>query len=147
MGSAPEPPRGGATRVSTRVRYPETDRMGVAYHGHYLVWFELGRTELLRGLGNTYADLEQRRGIHFPVVEVGARYYNPARYDDVIHVDTRLVRLGGVRMRFDYGVLRESDGRRLAGGFTVHAAVGRDGRPVRLPEDLRRKLETVLDRG
>jgi acyl-CoA thioester hydrolase len=141
MAGAPEAGGQGALRVSTRVRYPETDRMGVAYHAHYLVWFELGRTELMRELDLTYHEIEERSGIRFPVVEVGARYYNPARYDERIHVTTRLVAVGGARVRFEYRVTREADGVRLAEGFSEHASVDRSGRPVRLPAELRRKLE------
>jgi acyl-CoA thioester hydrolase len=127
--------------VRTRVRYPETDRMGVACHGHYLAWFELGRTELMRGIGMTYLDLEERRGVHFPVVEVHARYREPARYDDRVEVSTRVAEIRGARVRFEYALIRVADGRQLASGYSVHAAVDRAGRPMRLPADLKRQLE------
>lgn len=128
------------SRTTTRVRYPETDRMGVAHHTHYLVWFELGRTELMRARGCAYGALEDDRGVFFPVVEAGAKYLAPARYDDVVEIRTRLAEAGGVRVRFEYDLTRAGDGALLARGFTVHASVGRDGRPIRLPEDLRRRL-------
>ena len=117
--------------------------MGVAYHGHYLVWFELGRTELMRRLGATYGTLEEQRGIAFPVIQVGARYHAPARYDETVHVDTRVVQVGGARVRFEYTVTR--DGTCLATGFSEHASVDRRGRPVRMPADLQRRLTETME--
>ena len=130
------------------MRYAETDQMGVAYHGHYLAWYEIGRTELMRELGCAYGELEKRDGIFFPVVEVGSRYLVPARYDDVLRVRTRLVRVGGARVRFEYELIRDDDGRLLATGFTEHASVGAHGRPVRLPAPVREMLHSgqVADR-
>jgi acyl-CoA thioester hydrolase len=129
--------REGST--TTRVRYPETDRMGVAHHTHFFTWFELGRTELMRELGCTYGELEDRDGVFFPVVRAGADYRASARYDEVVSIATRLVRAGGVRVRFTYVVTRD-DGTVLATGHTEHASVDRNGRPQRLPEGLRRRL-------
>jgi acyl-CoA thioester hydrolase len=114
--------------------------MRVVYHTHYLVWFEIGRTELMRELGCAYGALEEQDGIFFPVREVGARYLSPARYDEVLEVHTSLESMGGASMRFEYRVLRRDGGRLLASGFTEHAAVGPAGRPVRLPVELRRRL-------
>ena len=127
-------------RTSTRVRYPETDRMGVAHHTHYFVWFELGRTELMRACGCTYGELEDRDGVFFPVVSAGAEYRSSARYDETVEIETRLVAAEGVRVRFEYVLTRPGEDRVLATGFTVHAACGRDGRPVRLPASLRALL-------
>jgi len=127
-------------RTSTRVRYPETDRMGVAHHSHFLVWFELGRTELMRASGCSYRDLEDREGIFFPVVEVQARYRAPARYDDVLDITTRMVLASGVRVRFEYTVVRAEDGSPVATGFTEHASVGRSGKPIRLPASVLARL-------
>lgn len=128
------------SRTTTRVRYPETDRMGVAHHAHYLVWFELGRTELMREAGCAYGALEDVDGVFFPVIEAGAEYVAPARYDEVIDVETRLTRAGGVRVRFDYVLRNAEDSHVLARGFTVHASCGRDGKPCRLPDSLRLRL-------
>jgi acyl-CoA thioester hydrolase len=136
MGT-PEP-----SRVTLRVRYPEADRMGVAYHAHYLVWFELGRTELMREAGCPYGEVEDEQGIFFPVLEVGARYRRPARYDDRLVVVTTLSSVSGVRVRFDYVIEREGDGSILATGFTEHAAVSREGRPLRMPAALLARLAT-----
>ena len=132
-------------RTTTRVRYPETDRMGVAHHAHYFVWFELGRTELMRQAGCAYGALEDDDGVFFPVVAAGAEYLAPARYDEVIEIETSLTRAEGVRVRFDYVLRRPDDTRVLATGFTVHASCGRDGRPARLPESLRRRLTRAGD--
>jgi acyl-CoA thioester hydrolase len=118
------------------VRYPETDRMGVAHHSHFLVWFELGRTELMRATGCSYRDLEDREGIFFPVVEVQARYRAPARYDDVLDISTRMVLASGARVRFEYTISRADDGSPVATGFTEHASIGRSGRPTRLPDSV-----------
>jgi len=123
-----------------RVRYAETDRMGVAYHAHYFVWFEMARTELMRRAGCAYRELEERDGVFFPVVRAGARYHASARYDDWLEVGARLISLSGVRLRIEYEVVERDGGRLLASGFTEHASVGRDGRPRRMPEDVRRKL-------
>jgi acyl-CoA thioester hydrolase len=118
--------------------------MGVAYHGHYLAWYEMGRTELMRQLGCAYADVERREKIFFPVVEAGSRYLTPARYDDELEVRTRLAHVGGARVRFEYELIRGADQRLLATGFTEHASVGSTGRPVRLPAGLRAKLKSGL---
>jgi acyl-CoA thioester hydrolase len=129
--------RTGSTTV--RVRYAETDQMGVAWHGEYLAWFEVGRTDLLRGCGCTYRELEAQ-GLRLPVIEVQARYLLPALYDDVLEIHTRLTGVGGARVSFDYEVRREGTDGPLATGSTSHAAIDLRGRPRRIPEDLRRRL-------
>lgn len=118
-----------------RVRYGEVDRMGVVYHGHYLAYFEQGRTELLRSLGATYRELEDA-GHLLVVVEAGARYRRPARYDDELTVLTRLAEARAVRLRFEYEVRR--DGTCLATGHTVLACTDESGHPQRLPPALAR---------
>jgi acyl-CoA thioester hydrolase len=114
--------------------------MGVAHHTHFLVWFELGRTELMRRAGVTYRDLE-REGLFFPVVEVGARYLRPARYDEELEVSTLVSSLRRARVGFDYEISRIGEETPLAVGHTVHAAVDRAGRPVRIPQRVRDRLE------
>lgn len=111
---------------------------------HYLAWFEMGRTELMRQAGCAYGALEDDDGVFFPVVSVGADYVLSARYDDVIEIETSLTRAEGVRVRFDYVLRRVGDPRVLAKGFSVHASCGRDGRPTRLPESLRSRLAVFL---
>ena len=117
-----------STRV--RVRYAETDRMGVVYYANYLVWFEVGRTEWLRRTGWSYREMEQD-GVSLPVIEAHCDYRRPARYDDEIEIRTRATRLTPVRVRFDYDVRREDVV--VASGYTVHAALDGAGRPRRLP--------------
>lgn len=126
--------------TTVRVRYAETDQMGVAWHGQYFAWFEVGRTDLLRERGCTYRDLEAD-GLRLPVIDAAAQYLRPARYDDVLEVRTRLARLGGARVEFDYEVRRQGEDAVLATGSTAHAAVDPGGRPRRLPPELRRRLE------
>jgi acyl-CoA thioester hydrolase len=126
--------------VSTvRVRYAETDQMGVAWHGYYLAWFEVGRTDLLRRQGYTYRELEES-GIRLPVIETSIRFLQPARYDDVLAIHTQLAEMTGVRLRFTYEVRREGTEGPLATGGTAHAAVDVTGKPRRLPPVLRNLL-------
>jgi len=115
-----------------RVRYAETDNMGVVYYANYLVWFEVGRTDLLRHAGWSYREMEQE-GFSLPVIEAHCAYSQPARYDDNVEVRTSGALVSPVRLRFDYEVARAVDGVVLAQGHTVHASLGRDGRPCRLP--------------
>ena len=122
-----------------RVRYAETDQMGLAWHGNYLAWFEVGRTDLLRQTGLTYREIEQQ-GLKLPVIAAEARYLRPARYDDELEVDTEVGSLEGARVRFLYRVRRTGEETPLATGATEHALVDGAGRPRRLPEDLRRRL-------
>jgi acyl-CoA thioester hydrolase len=125
---------------SIRVRYAETDQMGVAYHGDYFAWFEVGRTDLLRARGLTYRELEQE-GLRLPVIETHARFLRPAYYDDTLEIRTELQALSGARVAFGYEVHRAGTEGPLATASTSHAAVDLQGRPRRLPEELRRRLE------
>jgi acyl-CoA thioester hydrolase len=124
-----------AARTSTstvRVRYAETDKMGVVYYANYFVWFEVGRTDWLRDIGSNYRAIEAD-GIQLPVIEAHCEYRQGARYDDEIDVRTKAHRLSPVRIQFDYEVVRRADATVLATGHTVHAAIDREGRPTRLP--------------
>ncbi len=122
----------GETRV--RVRYQETDQMGVVYHANYLVWFEVGRVELLRQRGMSYRDVELEEGCGLAVVEATARYKVPARYDDELTIETRVVMARGPVVRFAYRILRVDDGVLLCEGETVHVVVGRDMKRRNLPK-------------
>ena len=117
---------------SLRVRYAETDTMGVVYYANYFVWFEVGRTDLLRRTGWSYKEMEAE-GISLPVIESHCVYRQPARYDDEVDVRTTGSVVSPVRVRFDYEVIRPADGATLVTGFTVHATLDRAGRPCRLP--------------
>ena len=119
--------------VSTvRVRYAETDQMGIVYYANYLVWFEVARTDWLRETGWTYRAME-REGVGLPVIEAHCDYKTSARYDDEIHIETTARLVSPVRIAFDYTVLRPADDLLIASGYTVHASVDHAGRPVRLP--------------
>ncbi len=119
-----------------RVRYAETDKMGVVYYANYFVWFEVGRADLLRSLGWNYRDMEAA-GVSLPVIEAQCEYRRPARYDDEIEVRTEGRMLSPVRMEFTYQVIRREDATLAASGRTVHAAMSPDGKPCRLPEQIR----------
>ena len=119
-----------------RVRYAETDQMGVVYYANYLVWFEVARCEWLRAAGWTYAALEQG-GTVLPVIEAHCDYRVSTHYDDEIHVRTTCTWLSPVRLRFDYEVLTAGADFPAAVGHTIHAAVDLRGRPRRLPENVR----------
>jgi len=115
--------------TSIRVRYKETDQMGVVYHGNYFTWFDIGRTEFFRKLNMDYGKLEEN-GVLLPVVEANCRYITPARYDDEIIINTKLVKLKGVRLEFEYSLLRKKDNELIARGNTIHAFVDRDLKPI-----------------
>ncbi|MGH7446010.1 MAG: acyl-CoA thioesterase [Longimicrobiales bacterium] len=135
MSSAPAE---GVTRL--RVRYGETDQMGFVYHPNYLVWCEIGRTELMRDLGFAYADME-RAGIRLAVAEASLRYARAARYDDAIRVVTRLDGAQSRTITFHYDIFREPSDRaadleRLATAQTKLIAIDENGAPRRLPQEL-----------
>lgn len=132
--------------LEVRVRYAETDQMGVAHHASYLVWFEAGRTEFIRARGRSYAQVEQG-GWLLVVVEACCRYRRPARYDEVLIVRTGLRDLRPATLSFGYQVIRHADGELLAEGYTVHAAVDRTGRPRRIPDDIREQLGSTARLG
>lgn len=122
-----------------RVRYAETDQMGVVYYANYFVWFEIGRTDLLRESGWSYRAMEAE-GYSLPVVEAHCRYRQPARYDDDLEVRTTGALVSPVRVRFDYDLTRGDGQALLASGYTVHASLNPDGRPRRLPDRVRALL-------
>jgi acyl-CoA thioester hydrolase len=119
-----------------RVRYAETDQMGVVYYANYFVWFEVGRTDLLRESGWTYHEMEID-GFALPVIEARCSYRESAKYDDEIEVRTSGAMLSPVRVQFTYEVVRAADAVTLATGTTVHATLDRNGRPCRLPARVR----------
>jgi acyl-CoA thioester hydrolase len=116
-----------------RVRYAETDQMGVVYHANYFVWFEVARTNLLRDAGWTYKEMEAE-GLSLPVIEAHCDYKQPARYDDELEIRTTGELMSPVRVAFSYEIVRPADGQSLATGRTVHATIDRAGRPSRLPD-------------
>ena len=122
----------GETRV--RVRYAETDQMGVVYHANYLVWFEVGRVELIRQMGLDYKAMEREEGCGIAVVEVNCRYKSPARYDDQLVVRTRITGTRGSVVKFGYSIVRAVDGVLLCEGSTTHVVVGKDMRKTAMPQ-------------
>ena len=128
------------TSVSTRVRYAETDKMGVAYNSHYLVWFELGRAAFMRERGVPYSEVE-KEGYSLPISRFSCRIASPARYDEELVIHARPSELKSRSITFKYKV--ERDGTRLADGETTHICVGEDGRPVSMPSWLVDKLKAT----
>jgi acyl-CoA thioester hydrolase len=123
-----------------RVRYAETDTMGVVYYANYLVWFEVARANLLREAGWSYREMEAD-GFLLPVLEANCVYRQPARYDDELDVKTTATVISPVRLKFTYDVVRPTDDVLLATGYTVHASIDRaGGRPCRLPDRVRQLL-------
>jgi acyl-CoA thioester hydrolase len=119
--------------TTVRVRYAETDGMGVVYYANYFVWFEVARAELLRTLGWSYREMEAT-GVALPVIEAQCEYRQPARYDDEVEVHTEGRVASPVRMEFVYEVNLKGQPGIVASGRTAHAAVGSNGRPCRLPD-------------
>src|SRR6476469_5052383 len=120
-----------------RVRYAETDQMGVAYHANYFVWMEVGRVEYCRAAGVVYRDLEANEGVLLAVAEVGCRFAQPAHYDDEIIVRTTIPEANPRLVRFEYEILHAESLRLLATGFTRHVFLNRNMRPTKLPDKYR----------
>jgi acyl-CoA thioester hydrolase len=125
-------------RCQIRVIYGDTDQMGVVYYANYLRWFEAGRSEFLRAKGLDYSAFEAQERLMLPVVEAGVTYKMPARYEDLVAVETSLVQARRASARFTYAVRRGQD--LLATGFTVHACVDASGRLARLPAEFMARL-------
>ena len=122
-----------------RVRYAETDNMGVVYHSNFFIYFEIGRTDYFRELGFTYKELEQA-DIFMPVTECHCHFLLPARYDDELEIRTKFTTLSRLRFKFDYEVVRMADHTILAEGYTVHVPVNSKGLPCRIPEPFRTQM-------
>lgn|SRR3954464_17951 len=129
-----------------RVRYAETDQMGVVYHANYLIWFEVGRVDFIRKLGMDYRSMEQEDGIGIAVVNVSARYKYPARYDDELVIETRLLAVRGAVVKFGYRIVKAADSIVLCEGETVHVVVGKDMKKRTLPEKYAKRFAEVLIR-
>ena len=111
------------SETTTRVRYAETDKMGVVYHSNFIIWFEIGRVEMLRQLGFRYRDMEREDDCHIAVADVRVRFKAPARYDDEILIRTRLKNVRDSLLHFGYEIVRAEDGMLLAEGETTHIVV------------------------
>ncbi len=135
----------GYAETRVRVRYAETDQMGVVYHANYLIWFEVGRVEFIRQMGLDYRSMEQEEGALIAVVEARARYKAPARYDDELIVRTHLAGVRGGIVRFTYAVLRAGDEAVLCEGETTHLVVGRDMKRRPMPARYAARFAAVLE--
>ncbi|MGA9799812.1 MAG: thioesterase family protein [Terriglobales bacterium] len=128
---------GGVVSESrVRVRYAETDQMGMVYHANHFIWFEIGRVDLMRQLGFTYRDMERDHGCFIPVVDARCRYKAPARYDDEIIVRTHLRNVRESIIHFGYELLRVNDAALLAEGETMHMILDSKMKPAALPPDI-----------
>ena len=142
--SSHQPPPGPRTHtIDFRVRYAETDRMGVVYYANYLVWCEVGRVEFLRARGRSYARLEAE-GVGLAVAEARVRYLAPARFDDLVRVETTLTGVRSRAVTFDYLITHAESGARLATCHTSLVSIDHDGRLVAIPPDFRAALEALL---
>jgi len=129
--------------VTLRVRYAETDQMGVVYHANFFIWFEVGRVELIRALGMEYKRMETEDDCHIVVADAHCRYHHPARYDEVLRVRTRIAESKNRVIRFSYEVFRDGDMQLLATGETVHVICGKNGKPKLLPAKYRTVFEEM----
>ena len=124
--------------VTIRVRYAETDQMGVVYHSNHLIWFEVGRVELMRALGFDYKQMEIQDDTYIVVADAHCRYHHPARYDELLTVRTRILEAKNRTLKFGYELYRQSDNKLLAEGHTIHVACNRAGHVRQFPEEYKR---------
>jgi acyl-CoA thioester hydrolase len=138
-----------AVTAQIRVRYAETDQMNVVYYANYLVWFEIGRVELLRSLGLAYSNMEKDHGLILPVIESNCRYRHPARYDDQVLIETRPSLVRGSVIKFGYRILRKNPSDEqpvlLAEGETVHVVCDAEFKRAPLPEQYSKALKSLMD--
>ena len=130
-----------------RVRYGDTDKLGISYYANYFVWFEAARTEYFRALGFPYTECE-KKGYFLPAVETGAKYHAPSTYDDLVVVRTSVREIRNSSMRFEYQVFHREPQKLLAEGFSVHVLVDRAMKPARIPaaiKDLVRPFALLKD--
>jgi acyl-CoA thioester hydrolase len=126
--------------IEVRVRYAETDQMGVVYHANYLVWCEIGRTDLIRQLGTSYAQLE-KDGVALAVIDASVRYHFAAKYDDLIRVRTILTDVRSRTVTFNYTIENAATGERLASASTTLASINKEGKLVVMPGEMRKAME------
>lgn len=127
-----------------RVIFSDTDAMGVVYYANYFDWLEIGRTEFFRSLGIPYKEIDDR-GFVIPVTEAYCKYIKPARYDEVLLIETWVTELKRATIRFEYNITKRGDGIQLAKGYTVHAFLNKEGKIVRIPKYIIEVLEKLMD--
>ncbi len=130
-------------RTTYRVIYGDTDNMGQAYYGNYFRWFEIGRSEMFRALGLSYKAVEDN-GIFLPVSEAHCKYVRPAKYDDILVIETALDQKIKAGLKFDYKIYREDGKTLLAKGYTIHPCLNQEGKVVRPPDFIGRIIEKTL---
>jgi len=130
-------------RVNIRVIYADTDAMGIVYHTNYIKWFEIGRTELLRSVGIVYAEMEAQ-GYNLPLTEAYCNYLSPAKYDQIIVVETELEYLKRASMKFVYRIWDEDRQKALVEGYTIHACTNNLGKIVRIPSFILEKVNEQM---
>ncbi len=126
-----------------RVIYADTDAMGIVYHANYMKWFEIGRVELMREIGIVYSKLETE-GYNLPVIEMGCHYFLPARYDEIVVIETEITTIRRASVRFDYIIRDEKKERVLAEGFTLHPFTNNEGKIVRTPRYVIDKINEII---
>lgn len=132
-----------SSKSKIRVRYAETDAMGIVYHSNYYVWFEVGRGDFMRQYDMSYKQMEEM-GVILPVVETHCRYRIPAQYDDLITVATQVKELSPAKVRFEYKAIRDYDGALLAEGETLHAFTDKTKRPINLKKNYSELYELLV---
>ena len=130
--------------LEIRIRYAETDQMGVCYYSNYLVWFEMSRTEYFRALGLVYTEFE-KNGLFLPVGEAYCRYHKPLRYDELIIARTWVRKLGRTSMQFAYTIKKKGEDEIVAEGYTTHVFVNKDMKPCRIPQIIRDTVEVIKE--
>lgn len=129
-------------RIAYRVIYGDTDAMGVAYYANYLRWFEMGRNEWLRSIGITYREIESW-GVRAPTSQAYCHYLRPARYDDLVWIETDVEYLRRASIKFLYRIVLDGDGGELAKGYTIHAFVDPQGRILSTPALLKERIQAL----
>ena len=142
--SATSPAHSMTCETRLRVRYAETDQMGVVYHANHFIWFEIGRVELMRQLGFAYRDAEEQDGLFIAVVDARCRYKAPAHYDDEIIVRTRLKNVRESVVHFGYELVRAADGTLLAEGETTHIVTDSNMKTIQLPPKYLQAFRTAM---
>jgi acyl-CoA thioester hydrolase len=130
--------------VTIRVRYAETDQMGMVYHSNYLIWFEVGRVELMRAQGFDYRKMEMEEDCYLVVADVHCRYQHPARYDELLTVRTRILEAKSRKLKFGYELFRQSDQKLLAVADTTHVSCRRNGRVTHFPERYKAAFQAIV---
>lgn len=134
-------------QVEIRVRYSDTDQMGVVYYANYFTWLEIARTEFLRSKGISYQRIENEKQLALPVVEAYCKYKFPAKYDDVVVIKTSISKMMNTKLRFDYKLINKETEQLLATAFSVHVFIDKERKPVRIPSRIREAFEERSEEG